>query len=195
MEQKIIDRISKCAVSYLKLCDKEIAFIYERDNLYHALKIEFLRENFFHLLAIDTTLSFNEFFDLCLQDKLKEYQVSLAKGKKLKDVIEKLDNFWIIENIKTASSLIGNYNNSRISLKTNKLIGNLYSVVGFVKNKRKLVPNTSLSLSIKELSNKQFKILMILEKQNGGSFYKIIRKCSNYEKILKQLKLNYKEDN
>jgi len=68
--------------------------------------------------------------------------------------------------------MIGNYNNSKALLVTDKLVGGIYGCVGFVRDGQVYIPNTALNEDIRNISrNSCGRILATFTKSVDGTKY------------------------
>lgn len=71
--------------------------------------------------------------------------------------------------------MIGIYDNNKIIMHTEKLIGNVFGCIGFVKDENYYIPNTVLREDIRNITNSTNKIVGILCKNIKDKNYKIIK--------------------
>lgn len=185
-KQHIIEEITECAKIYDKnLKNKNIMFIYIENQEVKHIETKFLTSNFMHLTGvIIKNENANSFYNKCIKKHLKEQNMEFRKDGNTQRKIEVLKrNMFINKNAR----LIGNYNKTNILLFSEKLIGNTYSSLGFIKNQKYYVPNTSLKKDIRKISYNNSKIICILSKDIQEKNYNEITYINKkYEKIVKQ---------
>lgn len=84
--------------------------------------------------------------------------------------------------------MIGQYDNSRIYLQTDKIIGNVNACMGFVKEKNTYVPNTALNEDIRSITSERKKVIAVLKKNINEEFYKEITYLKNNYDVSQLLK-------
>lgn len=172
------EKIQDCVSRYGQLlCDKNYLYVYGSEESPKTVEVTFQKENVMHLLHIKlNNLSVEDFYQRCYNNGLsiRDYNIQ-------KDTDEKIENFNAVLNIGKASQMLGDFDSFRIKLKTDKIVGNVFQCVGFVKfNNRFYVPNTSLSGDIRDFSSCPEKILLTFEKNIKEQKYKkIIHKGKN----------------
>lgn len=177
---EIINILSNCIKNYNEnLKNKKVMFIIE--NKYRTLKLEevfFGKRNFYHLtgiIAFDRNgkkLSSNNFYDLLLNGRIND--MNIRKTDKTTDLkIQVLPQLMRLDRI---ASMIGDYDNSRIFLQTEKVAGGTNSCMGFVRDSKLniYVPNTALKIDIRDITNNRNKIVAILKKDIKDNLYKNI---------------------
>lgn len=95
--------------------------------------------------------------------------------------------------------MIGEYDEPKIFLQTDKIAGNINACMGFVRDKRlKLyVPNTALKKDIRQITSIRNKIIAILKKDSRDKLYSNItylKQNYNIIDILKNEEINKKID-
>lgn len=81
------------------------------------------------------------------------------------NTITKISVLPMLMNINRNAKMIGNYNQRKIYLRSNKIIGNINSCLGFIKKDNYYICNTSLKEDIRKISYNQKKIVCILSKK------------------------------
>lgn len=158
----------------------------------------FLANNFKHLTGIKCkkTKSSIEFYKQCLNNKLsyKDIEVKLNGTTRLK-----LEILPQLVNIGRNAKLVANYDNSKINLYTEKIIGNVRCCIGFIKKEKYYLPNTIIKQDIREIAEKNTinRIVVILEKNIKDKKYKsitYIKDGINMYNIAKKLNITEKID-
>ena len=93
------------------------------------------------------------------------------------------------------AKMVGDYDNTKSVLYTEKLAGNISACIGFVKEKDYYIPNTALREDIRDISvHPQKRVLAIFSKEIGQELYntlcytakKIEFSCINISETLKR---------
>lgn len=199
MEKEIVKKVCECAKIYdKKLKGKNLMFIFENqfDKTIDFIETEFLANNFKHLTGVNhkNKKSSIEFYKLCLNNKLSYKEIEQKKNGTTR---LKLEILPLLLQIGNNAKIVSNYNNSKVNLYTEKIIGNVRCCIGFIKKDEYYVPNTIMKQDIRELSNKESisKILAILEKTSKERKYNkvsYIYKNINIYEIIKKLDMENK---
>lgn len=198
-QKDTIDILSKSIKIYDKnLKNKKILFILESaKNKIESEEVFFGKRNFYHLTGIKATqkngkeLSANNFYDLLLKNRLNPNNIT----KKNNTTDLKLQVLQQLMYIDRAANMIGEYDEDKIILKTEKIAGNVKACMGFIKDKKMniYIPNTALKEDIRQITTERNKIVAILKKDLKDELYKNITFIKkNYEiiDILKNNKIN-----
>lgn len=200
---EIINILSKCIKIYDEnLKNKKVMFIAENKN--RKLEIEemfFGKRNFYHLTGVtvlDKTgkkLSPNNFYDLLIKSRIN-YSNLVKKDNTTDLKLQVLPQLMKIDRI---ANMIGKYDEAKIFLQTDKIVGNINACMGFVKDERlKLyVPNTALKKDIRQITSVRNKIVAILKKDSTDKLYRNITYLKqNYDitDMLKNEEINEKID-
>lgn len=153
-----LPEIIKCARAYqTNLLDKALLFVYRNDTGKTFIEVKFKKENFLHLTGVKTHLRASEFFDNCVNSKLKPnaYQPSCHTPLKLQVMPTML-------NLPTLSATIGEYNNSRPYLRVDIIVAKQNAALGLTKeNNRFYFPNTVLKIiDLGSVMENQYPILI-----------------------------------
>lgn len=142
-----------------------LIFYQDKNSVIHKLEITFLARNFLHFtgLKLNTNIkSSKHFYTLCLNNKisLSDFEFSSKGTTPLK-----LQILHQVMQISKTAKMIGDYDNSKILLCTDKIIGNNSVCIGMIKQKNSYyIPNTVLKENIKTITSVQYKIIGIFEK-------------------------------
>ncbi len=165
--------VTNCARTFhQELCAKHVLFIYQSGEGIEILEACFMQQNFLHLTGIKYSKSSKNFFRECCESKLTEDSISLDENGTTE---LKLRILPTIVNINRLARMIGNYNNSKALLVTDKLVGGIYGCVGFVLDGQVYIPNTALNEDIRNISrNSCNRILATFTKSVEDSKYSAI---------------------
>lgn len=156
------------------------------------IELYFPKSSFAHLTGViiidsnNNALNSFSFYNL-----LKRGSVSLNKYKiECKDHTTnlKLQVLPYLMKIDKNANIVGDYDNSKVYLQTDKLIGGINCCMGFVKAVKKdvYVPNTALNTDMRDVIISKCNILAILKKTITDKKYKeitYIKKCMSLEEI------------
>ena len=183
-KKQAIDIICKCAKSYHNyLENKQILFVYrDSSNHSHYTEVQFKSHNFLHFTGVKLRkeLNANTFYRYALNARLNEKDFSLDNSSVAELKLQILDT---IMNIDTSARMIGNYNNSKVDLYTEKIAGTVSACLGLIQKDNIYIPNSVLKEEIRTLISKPpGKIYAILKKKIGEPCYtKLTYQKSNSE--------------
>lgn len=167
IDKKIIIReIIKCAKNYYKnLNNRNIMFIYLQNRKIEYLETKFLKSNFLHLTGIDLKdkeISAKIFYNKCIMNKIKECEIQERKDGNTRNKLSVLNNLMFIHK---NAKIVGDYNQDKIFLISNKIIGNVTSCLGFIVKGKYYICNTSLKEDIRKLTYNTGKVICIMRKK------------------------------
>lgn len=174
-KREALDTILKCAHQYdLHLKDHNVMFIVlEKDRSLSSIEASFREANFLHLTGVTSSLNCTDFYKACIDNMLSLEQFEFKKATTdLK--LQVLNQAMLID--KTAK-MIGEFNNSGISLYSEKIVGNISVCMSFVKNDKigYYVPNTVLKSDVRDKSIPPvLKIACVLKKPINSPKYELI---------------------
>ncbi len=147
-----------------------VAFVYDEAHKLRVMETVFLAENYLHLTGVEAHrgISASRFFELCLDEKLS------INDFDLKDFTTelKLSVFDRFINIDSNAKMLGDFNLQRPKLYTEKLVGNIYACIGFVKGgDQYYIPNTSLKEDIRDVVTHANRVIAIYSKGIQNRFY------------------------
>lgn len=198
-KQEALKIVLDCAKLYQQnLENKNLLILYQDENkVIDKVEITFYSRNFLHFTGFKLSSnikSSNQFYKMCLSNKLSlsDFEISPNGITQLK--LQILPQIMQIHKI---AKTIGDYDNSRILLCTDKIIGNQILCMGIVKNVQEYyVPNTILKENVNNIVNNKHNILAMYIKTIREKEYKEQTfKCKNItqDKINKYL-LNMKNN-
>jgi hypothetical protein len=163
-----IKRIHSCAKSYKQnLLGKNLLFITEHGGKAAYFEVSFLKRNFKHFTGVNTGtsgVSANSFFDAALENRLHPNSFEIPKDGTVEMKLSILPSLMSIH--KTAR-MLGDYNNSKSLLITDKIAGTITAVMGFIKEDKYYVPNTVLREDLRDITLKprQAVLMMFIKNQ------------------------------
>lgn len=197
-KEKALKVIIESAKSFQEnLANKNILFIIQKDkNYYEFVETIFIPSNFLHLTGIKiidkNMLGAKDFYERAIHNKLSVNDFEF----KNKTTHLKLEILPQIIKIDKTAKIMGNYENHKMFLRTEQMIGNIHQCMGFIKNTKYYIPNTILKEDIRRLISKSNKIVMILKKSIEEERYSDIT-CLNSvcDELVKMIKTEEIIDN
>lgn len=179
MEKKeALHIIFQCASLYQKnLCDRTLLII-SADNSMNktfATEISFEKTNFMHLTGVKFKekkyISPNKFYALCLSRRLSINDFELARDGTTEQKLFVLPGIVGTNNL--AANMIGDYNDSRPTLITDKLAGNVRGCIGIIYDitRRKYAPNTVLNFDMRASIQNRRRIIATYRKYKTDEQY------------------------
>lgn len=195
MDKKIALKIILEASKEYKtnLENHNLLFVYGDIKDPQYIETSFLRRNFLHLTGADTSMHANQFYEKALNMKLTENNFEMRTDGTTELKLSILSQIMFIEE---NARMIGNYNNIKWELKTDKLVGNIRACIGFkkLKDQKYYIPNTLLKEDTRSVTSyPQERILAVFKKHIHDSYYQensYIAKGIELEDILKLDKFN-----
>ncbi len=161
--------ITQCANTYYnELNNKNILFVYMEDYWLHALECTFLPRHFLHLTGVQFSGSSSNFLRLCVEHKLSPQQISLSSNGTTEMKLQVLPE---LVNIHKTARMIGPYNQSKVMLYTEKLVGSVRGCMGFVSDGGYYVPNTVLREDIRTVTLGCKRMIATFVKDIGQPLY------------------------
>ena len=206
-KKQAIAIICRCAKTYhTYLENNQILFVYRDSNNHsHYTEVQFKPHNFLHFTGVKLRkdLNVNTFYRYAINSRLNENDFYFDNSSVSELKLQVLDT---IMNIDTRARMIGNYNNSKVDLYTEKVAGTVSACLGLIQkgNDNIFIPNSVLNEDIRTLIPKPHgKIYAIFKKKIGESYYtkltyqknklEITRKCLPKE-LLSQITPTLLED-
>ena len=168
--------ITQCAAIYqAELNHKNVLFLYKSDSNVHALECCFLPRHFLHLTGVRFSGTSSNFLRLCVEHKLSPKQISLAANGTAEMKLQVLPE---MVNIHKTARMIGSYDQSKVLLYTEKLVGSVRGCMGFVTEGDYYVPNTVLREDIRKISLGCKGVLAVFVKDIEQKIYTNASYCS-----------------
>ena len=184
------------------LLDKNIMFVFEEKETQQIKYIEtiFNDYNFLHLTGLKYTKGASAFYNDCINSKISPDNIEIKNIAFTKMKLDVLEN---IMSINKSAKKIGTYNNNKLSLKIEKVVGNIHCSLGFSnikQNDEKLkyyYPKTLLQEEFKKNVNVENKIIAIFSKEKTDELYgeiTFLGKNSELNKIFNEKGIKRKID-
>lgn len=186
--------IKQAAKLYEKnLLNKNIMFVYHKDNKIQFYEVTFLKEHFKHLTGIISRLNAYEFFYRATNNRLRIEDFDYKDNT----TVLKLDNLIKAMTINQYSKMIGEYKKNKCYLSIQKISGNNNLMIGFDEGENINYPKTLLKGDIRNYTCKVYRIVGIISKNIKEKLYKdidYIAKNITIDRILKETKIKDKVD-
>ena len=172
-KEEAIRIITSCAIIYRdKLTNKNLLFIYGDPLKPETLETVFYSRQFHHLTGVKTNdISPIQFYKRCLDNRLSPRDFDFKNNG---STVMKLSVLNTLMHIETKANMIGDYDNSKTLLRTDKLAGSTHACIGFVKDTNDQnyhIPNTALKEDIRGIIEKQNRVLAVFKKDIKDSIY------------------------
>lgn len=175
--KEIIKIICESAQRYKEnLLNKNIMFIFERKKNQNISVIQtvFLKSNFLHLTGIKYYKSANKFFEECIDNEISSDNVIIKNKIFTQSKLQVLENAM---SISKSAKRIGEFNQSKVNIKIEKVIGNTHYCIGFSNldsNNKKLkyyYPKTLIQDNLKNNITDDNRVIVILSKNKNQKLY------------------------
>lgn len=181
--------IKQAAISYKRnLLNKNIIFVYIKDNKIEFYEVTFLKEHFKHFTGTKSRLNAYEFFYRATNNRLRmddfEYKDNTTALK--------IDNLIKATTLNQYCKMIGEYKKNKYYLSIEKISGNNNLMIGFDKGENINFPKTLLKGDIRDYTCKTYRIVAIISKNIKEELYNninYIAKNITIDRILKNNKL------
>lgn len=184
-KENAINIIAECAKLYKEnLENKNLLFVFGADKTPEFFEASFLPRNFLHLTGVkifeERVGGSVDFYERCLRRKLSPSDFSFADNG---TTVMKLSILPQLMKIQTCAKMVGTYDFTKSMLFTEKVAGNIYACMGFVKENNYYIPNTALREDIRNISERpQKRILAIFKKDIPQKFY-TLTPCYSAKKV------------
>lgn len=172
-KKEMVTIIHNAAMIYdSELCQKNRLIVYGAPNKPSYIYTRAREENFCHLTGVTPKIDENDGLDL-FYFKAKEGNLSVDDFEINSDGTTQLKMEVINQtlNLSKNAKIIGDFNNGRLKLQTNKVAGGINSCIGFVYDNGFYFPNTILNDDIRRNITNNQRILAILSKNENDKQY------------------------
>ena len=170
--------IRQCALKYNeRYLDKNLLFVFGTESDPECFEAVFQRNNFLHLTGVKPSKnnSSYSFYNKAVNNMLTLSDFEFDENGLAKLKLEILNRLLDLDR---SANMVGVLNSIRPLLITEKLVGNIYCCMGFVKyseNKAFYVPNTALKEDTRNITvHPQKRVLTVLKKNIKDELYKTI---------------------
>ena len=170
-KETAVGLIHECAVLYSKnLCGRMVMFITENDHHTAFFETLFLPRNYLHLTGVRTSLNSEFFYEIALNQRLSPSNVSFDPGG---TTVIKLGILRQLMSIHVSARMVGDYDNSRPLLITDKIAGTVTVAMGFLYVDGLYIPNTALKMDVRDVTAKatRRKVVAIFVKPREDALY------------------------
>lgn len=153
------------------LVNKSLLFVcVDKRKKTYCVEVTFDKSNFKHLTGFKTDINASQFFDLCINRRLKENDFEFSDDGTTSLKLQVLPRL-VRSNLSV--NMIGDYNMSQPKLYTEKIAGNVFACIGFTRTgpSGRLVPNTVLEGDIRKNAKRPDRIILTYRKNRGESEY------------------------
>ena len=171
-KNKDLNIIKQAAKIYKEnLLNKNIMFVYLKNNKIEFYTVTFLEEHFKHLTGVKTKLDAYTFFYKASNNRLR---INDFEHKDNTTAL-KLNNLVKAMMINSYAKMIGEFDHNRTYLSVDKMIGNNNLIIGFDSGEKINYPKTILKGDIREYINqKPYRIIGIMRKKISDKRYEEI---------------------
>ena len=164
--------IHECAVLYNRnLSGKNVLFVTSDNNECAYIETLFAPNNFLHLTGVKTKLNSEYFFKSALNQRLSPANIEFDPGGTTEIKLQVLPHLMSIH---STARMIGDYDNSRPLLVTDKFAGTV--TMGFIPINGFYVPNTALKKDIRDITAQatRRKVAAIFVKNRSDAEYTLL---------------------
>ena len=163
----------ECAECYRdELVNRNLLFVFGTLQTADQFETAFLPRHFLHLTGVGIArgaISSSEFYDRCIHKRLRSSDFDLPEDG-IADM--KLAVLPQLMHIYRTAKMVGDYDNTKSLLYTEKMAGNISACMGFVRENHFYVPNTALREDIRDITRRpQKRVLAVFRKAIKDSFY------------------------
>lgn len=150
------------------LLNKNILFIYLRNNKIEYFEATFLEEHFKHLTGVHTNLNAYQFFYKAKNNRLKVSEFDYKNST----TVLKLDNLIKSMLLSSYAKMIGEFKHNKVYLSIEKIAGNNNLIIGFDEGEKINFPKTLLKGDIRDYSKeKPCRVIAIMSKNTKENLY------------------------
>lgn len=157
-----------------RLCFTNLLFIFGAKQNPQYIETLFLPKHYKHLTGVKDVnpISAENFFSLCFDKRLSPTHFELAPDGTTELKLTVLEHLMKID---YNANLIGDYNNAKPLLCTDKIVGGVASCIGFIEENGIYIPNTALNENIDNvIKMPRQRILATLKKEKAADKYSTI---------------------
>ena len=183
-KETVIKIITECAKSYHKnLENKNLLFVFGAPQSPEYFEASFLPRNFLHLTGVKLSpkriSGSTDFYERCLSGQLSPADFDMAQNGTTHMKLSILPQLMQLHH---SAKMVGDYDNTKSVLYTEKLAGNISACIGFVRENAYYIPNTALREDIRDISvHPQKRVLAIFSKEISQELYDTL--CYTAKKI------------
>ena len=169
-KEAAVKRIHECAVAYhANLLGRNVLFLTLCGNERSYFESAYFSRNFLHFTGVTTRLNPTQYFRAALNNKLSQDSIKLAADGTTE---LKLNVLPQLMSIHLVARMVGDYDNSKSLLVTDKLAGTVTAAMGFTEDNGYYVPNTILREDLRKLTKRpQQRIIATFRKTQKDKYY------------------------
>ena len=171
-KKEALSILFSAAESYRRnLIDQSLLFLcLDKHKHVYSLEVTFDASNFKHLTGVQTKLSAQHFYEMCLDRRLSTDDFGFAEDGTTVWKMEVLPRL-ISKNL--SANMIGEFNGSMPVLFTERLAGSTSACMGFVRSDEngRYVPNTILKGDVRTLVYRADRIILTYRKKRTDTRY------------------------
>jgi len=168
---EVVRTIQNCAALYKEnLSGKNLLFVTTHNNSALCFETFFACQNFMHLTGVKSHLNSDHFFRAATSRRLSTKDITIPKDG---TVDLKLDALPQLMNIHRSARMVGDYDNTKPLLITDKFAGTVTAAMGFVCINNFYMPNTALKKDVREITTQatRRKVAAIFVKYRHDAMY------------------------
>ena len=165
--------LTTCACQYNEnLVNKNLLYIFNENGVINFFESLFLPRHYLHLTGVKLkakNIKSVDFYKLCLKSQLSSSIFTFHENGTTEMKLSVLPQ---VMNIHKTAKMVGDYDNTKSILYTEKVVGTITACIGFVRDGSYYLPNTTLREDIRTVTHKpQKRILAILSKKDKDKKY------------------------
>lgn len=169
-KQDAIRTITECADEYQKyFAGRKHLYIYDKNGMTDYIEAIFHKSTYRHLTGVNTDLSANQFYNKCINHQLssKDFEFRADGTTELK-----MRALPRLMRVNTGYKMIGEFDDCRPKLITEKVAGNQFCCMGFVSVKKNCyIPNTILQEDIRDITTDTYRVIAVYSKDISDNEY------------------------
>ena len=152
------------------LSGKNVLFVTVDDDRASFFETSFQPGNFLHLTGVKSSISGERFLEAVLSGKIGPSNIEFTSGGTAELKLEILQRLMSIH---VAARMIGDYDNSKPLLITDKFAGTVTMAMGFIQINNLYIPNTAMKKDVREITTQatRRKVAAIFVKPRNDSMY------------------------
>ena len=172
-KSEAIRKLTACAEQFSNnLANRNILYIFSDSGKNQYFESLFLPRHYLHLTGIKlltNNIKSVDFYKLCLRNQLSPSVFSFHENGTTEMKLAVLPQ---IMNIHKTAKMVGDYDNTKSVLFTEKIVGSITACIGFVRDRHYYLPNTTLREDIRTITKSpQKQVLAVFVKRVQDTQY------------------------
>jgi len=172
-KSEAIRKLTVCAEQFNRnLANRNILYVFSNSGKNQYFETLFLPRHYLHLTGVKllaNNIKSVDFYKLCLRNQLSPSVFSFHENGTTEMKLSVLPQ---IMNIHKVAKMVGDYDNTKSVLFTEKIVGSITACIGFVRDRYYYIPNTTLREDIRTITKSpQKKVLAIFTKRVDDKQY------------------------